>query len=257
MSQYQTLDETLKPVTLLLKGDSGSGKTWKAAHFPKPVFFNFDNNLSGLRKLPDEIRKQVKIIDPRKDEKGAVVPGIKVWENFIKQLAIVGADKEVKTIVLDSLTTMAEVLMDKILGSDSPDKKVEIQHWGDNWRYFKWLGENLLCATDLDKHVIWIAHEQIKEYMDAKGVSVRPPKYFLSLGGKAKSDLDLFFTDVWRTYTKKQSAMPYGNEHWIRSVSDEYHTAKSSLVLPPDFEWDKQRDSILKQLDAGLSPAKL
>lgn len=250
-NMYTTLDETSKPVTLLLKGDSGAGKTYKAAQFPRPVFFNFDNNLSGLRKLPDDIRKGVRIINPRANDKG-VVKSIDVWGNFIKQLEEVGSDSTVGTIVIDSLTTMAECLMDKVLKSDDPSVRVEIQHWGDSWRFFKWLGEELLCAADLDKHVVWIAHEQIKEYIDSKGVMIRPPKYFLSLGGKAKSDLDLFFTDVWRVYTKKISTPPYGVEYWIRSLPDEYHTAKTSLNVPPDFKWDDQKDSIMKQLSAGL-----
>lgn len=251
-----TLDDTIKPVTLLLKGDSGSGKTWKAAHFPNPVFFNFDNNLSGLRNLPAELRKTIRIENPRLDKDGKAVKEIEVWNNFVKQLEVIGADKSVQTIVIDSLTTMAEVLMDKVLKSADPATRVEIQHWGDIWRYFKWLGEELLCAADLDKHVIWIAHETIKEYVDAKGATIRPPKYLLSLGGKAKSDLDLFFTDVWRTYTKTASTAPYGVEHWIRCLPTDYHTAKKSLVLPPDFKWDDQKESILKQLEAGLTKQK-
>lgn len=252
---YSTLDETPKPVTLLLKGDSGSGKTWKAAQFPRPVFFNFDNNLSGLRKLPAELRSSVRIIDPRRNDSGPVKE-VDVWGNFVKQLEIVGSDKDVGTIVIDSLTTMAEVLMDKVLKSGAPETRVEIQHWGDSWRFFKWLGENMLCATDLDKHVIWIAHEQIKEFIDPKGVTIRPPKYFLSLGGKAKSDLDLFFTDVWRAYTKTSGQAPYGVDYWIRSLPTDYHTAKTSLIVPPDFLWDKEKESIMKQLEAGLPSVK-
>jgi len=251
-TEYQSLDSVLKPVTLLLKGDSGTGKTYKAAQFPDPVFFNFDNNLSGLRKLPTEVRSKIRVKDPRLDKNGKQVKDVEIWPNFVSQLEEVGADSSVGTIVLDSLTTMAEVLMDKILKTSDPAARVEIQHWGDLWRYFKWLGEELLCATDLDKHVIWIAHEQMKEFVDAKGVSIRSPKYFLMLGGKAKEGLDLFFTDVWRAYTKKQTTMPYGVEYWIRSLPDEYHTAKTSLTLPPDFKWDDQKASILKQLHEGL-----
>lgn len=248
--QYTALDDIAKPTTLLLKGESGTGKTWKAAHFPRACFFNFDNNLSGLRKLPAELRRNIKIIDPRFKD-GKAVPPLEVWQNFAEQLTIVGADCDVGTIVIDSLTTMAEVLMDKILKSDNPATRVEIQHWGDMWRYFKWLGEELLCATDLDKHVVWIAHEQIKEYIDAKGVTIRPPKYFLALGGKAKSDLDIFFTDVWRAYTKKVATPPYGVEYWIRTLPDDFHTAKTAFKVPPDFQWDKELPSILSQLGSN------
>lgn len=246
--QYETLDETKKPVTLLFKGASGVGKTYKAAQFPRPVFFNFDNNLSGLRKLPVEVRAGVRIINPRADEKGEV-KAVDVWGNFVKQLEVVGADNTVGTIVIDSLTTMAEVLMDKILKSADPATRVEIQHWGDIWRYFKWLGEELLCAPDLDKHVVWLAHEQLKE-----DKLTGKTTYLLSVGGQAKSNLDLFFTDVWRGYTKpnKDGTVDY----WIRSLPTDYHTAKASLVVPPDFKWDDQVASIMKQLEAGLPTKK-
>lgn len=246
---YKTLDATAKPVTLLLKGDSGTGKTYKASQFPRPVFFNFDNNLSGLRKLPTEVRKGIRIVDPRADDKGAV-KSHDVWGNFIKQLEVVGQDPTVGTIVIDSLTTMAESLMDKVLKTGDPSKAVEIQNWGEFARYLKWLGEELLCATDLDKHVVILAHEQVfTEKLTGK------VKYFLSIGGQTKSNFDLYFTDCWRTYTKPNTAG--GVDYWVRTLATEYHTGKASLTLPPDFKWDEQVGSILKQLDEGLPSNKI
>ncbi len=245
LSLYQSVDETAKPVTLLLKGDSGSGKTWKAAQFPRPAFFNFDNNLSGLRKLPPELRKTIKIIDPRAS-KGAQVKDIDVWKNFVEQLEVVGSDKDVGTIIIDSVTTMAEILMDKILKSEDPGKAVEIQHWGEFARYTKWLGEHLLCANDLDKHVVFLAHEQV--IVDKVTGRTR---YLLQIGGQTKSNFDLYFSDVWRAYTKQKSDGTV--EYWIRSLPTEYHTAKSSLTLPPDFKWDSEKDNIMTQLAAGLN----
>jgi hypothetical protein len=242
---YATIDETPKPVTLLLKGDSGTGKTFKAAQFPRPVIWNFDNNLSGLRKLPEEVRKGVRVLDPRRNAKGEQVKDIEVWKNFTEQLEEVGQDPSVGTMVIDSLTTMAEILMDKILKTDDPGKAVEIQNWGEFARYMKWLGEHLLCANDLDKHVVFLAHESIlQEKLTGK------IKYQLAVGGQSKSNFDLYFTDVWRSYTKP--AKDGGVEYWIRTLPTDYHTAKSSLALPPDFKWDEQKDSIMKQLTAGL-----
>lgn len=242
---YTTLDETKKPVTLLLKGDSGSGKTYKAAQFPRPVVFNFDNNLSGLRKLPPDIRKGVRIIDPRANDKGPVGPA-DVWANFVKQLEAVGQDNTVGTIIIDSLTTMSEALMDKVLKTGDPSKAVEIQNWGEFSRFMKWLGEELLCATDLDKHVVFLAHESIMvEKITGK------VRYLLSVGGQTKSNFDLYFTDVWRSYTKLAKDGK-GVEYWIRTLPTDYHTAKSSLVLPPDFNWEEQKANILTQLHDGL-----
>jgi len=141
---------------------------------------------------------------------------------------------------------MAESLMDKVLKTGDPSKAVEIQNWGEFMRYMKWLGEELLCAADLDKHVVFLAHETL---MTEKATGKL--RYLLAIGGQTKSNFDLYFTDVWRSYVK---TLPNGTvEYWLRCLPNDYHTAKASLVLPPDFRWDDQRDTILKQLAEGLS----
>lgn len=238
--QYETITDGKTPVTILLKGPPGSGKTTKAVQFPSPVLFSFDNNLSSLRRLTPEQRSVIKIVQPRMDN-GKVVQPQFIWGNFIKQLALVTADDSVKTIVIDSLTTLSEILMDKILGTGDPARKVEIQHWGEFSRYMKWLGEELLCASDLDKHVIVTAHERIIE--DA---ATKSQRYVLNMGGSMKDSFDLFFTDCWRTWVK-----PVGTDkvvYWVRTLPTNYHNAKSSLDVPADFIWDTQKTKIFAQL---------
>jgi len=225
-----------------LKGPSGAGKTTKAAQFPRPVFFNFDNNLAGLNKLPPDIKKGIKIVQPKMDlVSGAVLPGPKVWDNFIKQLDRVAADKGVGTIVLDSITTMVESLFDKLLGTEDPAKRVEIQQWGDFQRYLKYLGEEVLCASDLDKHVIFIAHEQLE-----RDEATQSFTYTLAIGGKMRTTFDLYFSDVWRCFTKLKGT---DLEYWVRTVAGNNFTAKNSFSgLPNEFKWEDKRDEILKQL---------
>jgi hypothetical protein len=241
---YQTLESASKFRTVLLKGPSGSGKTTKAAQFPAPVFFNFDNNLTGLNKLPENVRKGIRIVQPKISTVGTVhtaIPGPKVWDNFIKQLEFVSADPTVKTIVLDSITTMVESLFDKLLGTEDPAKRIEIQQWGDFQRYLKYLGEEVLCASDLDKHVIFIAHEQLERDEATQSFTLT-----LAIGGKMRTTFDLYFSDVWRTYTKTKGTEI---EYWMRIVAGNNFTAKNSLVgIPNEFKWEDQRDAILKQL---------
>src|SRR5690606_5313388 len=135
--EYATLDTTPRPTTLLLKGPPGSGKTYKAAHFPRPVLFNFDNNLAGLRKVKPEVSKGVRLVHPRLGPNKKALPGPQVWSNFIKALEEVGKDASVGTIVIDCSTTLAEVLRHNILCSDDPVRRSEIQQWGDFTRYLK------------------------------------------------------------------------------------------------------------------------
>lgn len=244
MPTLQSLDETVKPYTILIKGDSGGGKTYKAAQFPKPAIFNFDNNLSGLLKLPAEVRRNIKIVNPFLDSKtGKRLDDQKVWANFVAQLAEVCADPSVQTIIIDSLTTMAAILTDQILQSGDPSKRMEIQHWGDFSRYMKWFGEHLLCAPGLDKHIVVLAHESIKEDKLSGRV-----KYLLNIGGETKSNFDLYFTDCWRVYTKAGKDKTKPVEYWVRSLPTDYHTAKSSMTLPADFEWDTEWPKINQNL---------
>lgn len=239
MSIYSPVQTEKVPITLLLKGDSGTGKTWKAAHFPKPAIFNFDNNLSALRKLPTEVKSKIKIVNPHlKNEKP--VAGVQVFDNFIKQLEQVAEDEDVQTIVIDSITTMAETLMDKVVGSDRPEKKVEIQHYGDYGRYLKWFGDTLMANPNLDKHIVVIAHEQT--ILDTKTQEVVRT---LALVTKIKEQLPLYFSDVWRTYAQ---VLPNRVKWMVRTVPGSNFGCKCSIDLPSDFEWDTELANIQKQI---------
>ena len=227
------------PVTLLLKGIAGTGKTFKAAHFPAPVFFNFDNNLAGLRRLPESIRKGIRVVDPRRDKDGKDLPKQGVWKNFVAQLGEVSQDDSVKTIVIDSLTTLGECLMDMIVGNGNPETKVQIQHWGDFQRYLKWLGEDLLCAKDLDKHIVFIAHEQME-----KDELTQQVVYTLNIGGRLRTSYDLYFSDCWRCFVRSSATTDF----LVRTMPASNYNAKCSLNLPEQFKWEDQVANIQKQL---------
>lgn len=236
--KYDSLDDARMQISLLLKGPPGGGKTYKAAQFPAPVIFNFDNNLAGLRKLPPETRKGIRIVNPRVDEKGNPVKGIAVWDNFIRRLNLVLADPTVKTVVFDSLTTLTNVLMDKILGSDLPSVKVLIQHYGDYARYIKWLGDDVLCASDCDKCFIWLAHEM----EDKQGnLTLNLPT------ASVRDSMDAYFSDCWRAYTKAPMTGPV--EYRVRVLPGTNFTAKCTLEVPTDFLWDKEAKTIMKQIE--------
>lgn len=239
---YEKVTDAAAPVTLLLKGASGTGKTTKAAHFPKPAFFNFDNNLSGLRKLPAAVRDNIKIVNPLKDKSGKDVEPVKAWDNFVNQLEVVVEDKDVRTLIIDSGTTLAERLLDKVVGSADPAAKVQIQHWGDFQKYFKWLGDELLCNPSLDKNIIFIFHEQLKQDALTQNIS-----YVLSISTKLQSSFELYFSDSWRTFVKTPLGKP--TEYWVRCAPAPQFSAKNSLRdLPEEFQWESQAANILKQV---------
>ena len=237
--EYTNLKEHSKWITLLLKGIPGSGKTWLCTHLKNAVIINFDNNLSGaIRKLPDEVTSTLKVVNPRQKE-GKTLPPSKVYDNFINILTEIGADPTIKVIVIDSLTTMAEQLMYKITGSNTPNTKVEIQHYGDFTRYMKYFGDKVLCADDLDKHIIFTAHEQliIDKLTDET-------TYTLNMVTRMKDAFDLYFTDCWRTSVK--SKLTGDPDYIITTMPGSNFRAKCSLDLPKTFKFDDQKEAIVK-----------
>jgi len=239
---YQALNDLPRPRTILLKGEPGTGKTYKAAQFPKPVFFNFDNNLAGLAKLPKALRDNIRVVNPFVDDAGKDVADTVIWTNFVRQLGKVVADDSVRTVIIDSLTTLASRLMDQIIGSSQPTAKVQIQHWGDFARYLKWFGDEFLCDPKLDKNVIMIAHEQIER--DELTQSIR---YTLNIGGSMRTSLDLYFSDVWRCYVNQpQQGEP---EYKVRVLPANQFNAKNTLEnIPKEFIWDAMSAKIFDQI---------
>jgi hypothetical protein len=245
--QYETIDESSGTITLLLKGPPGSGKTHKAARFPKPVIFNFDNNLSGLRSLPAEVKKEIRVVNPRKNAKGEDIPAIAIWDNFVAQLTAVVSDKTVRTVVIDSLSSLANALEDKILQSSSPALTFKLQQWGDFQRYLKWLGEELMNNQSRHFNVVVIAHETVDKDEATQAVT-----YSLNVGGRMKNSFDMFFSDCWRCYTRTVNATPTnpsGVEFRVRTAPTSQFNAKLSLPnVPPDFNWDTDSGKVLSQL---------
>jgi hypothetical protein len=237
--EYQTISNTKFPRTLLLKGAPGSGKTTLAAQLPGVVIFDFDNNLAALQKLPEAAQKKIRRVTP-KTGLSHKTQGNLIWNRFVGQLEEVMDDDSVETVVIDSLTTLADCLMDFIVGSSQPTANVQIQHWGAFGRYLKWLGDSLLCADGLDKNIVVIAHEQL--IMDSLDDSV---KYTLNIGGRMKDSFELYFTDCWRLQTR--GVAKRAPDYLVQVTPGSRYSAKCSIPgLPPEFKFQDQKELILR-----------
>lgn len=239
---YKNYTSQKEYLSLLLKGVPGTGKSTIAAQFPKPCFINFDKNTACFRKLPAEVQKEIRVANPFIDDKGNRVKAEKVWQNTVDIISKVVEDKEIKTVVLDSLTLCVAALEDDIVGTNNPKVQMKIQDWGTYGRYLKWLGENLIQAQDRDKHIIVIAHETAMTDPDTQRVL----SYDLSIGGRMKKDFEMYFSDVWKTYIETGVSKKGG--YYVRTRPTNLSTCKCSFDLPETFMFAEQKENILKQL---------
>lgn len=247
-----TLGDEAHPITLLLKGPSGSGKTTKAALFPRPAIFNFDNNLSSLRKLPTEVRAGIKVYTPSIDNEGKPIKPEKVWDVFVKQLEEAMNDSTIDTIVIDSLSTLGAIVENCILKTGAFNAVMQIQDWGAFTRYIQWLLESCCATPSLKKHVIVTAHE---DHVMQKGSSIGDlptlARIEVLLPTKVKNKIELHFSDVWRTEVK---STPVGVSYLVNTRPSNLATAKCSLPIvgkeiKDQFDWDKDGPTVIKYIN--------
>lgn len=246
--EYENLSEGISPIKLLLTGASGAGKTYKVASaFPSPVFFNFDNNLSCLRLLPEVVRKDIRSVNPHVKD-GKLLPNTQVYDNFMKQLCEVGEDPTCKTIVIDSLTTFSDYVMAKTLGVDRPTGKSPSQP--DYYNFASWFtnfAQIVLCAEALDKHIVLIAHETL----ETDEITKKTKLSLLVTTSKIREGFGVYFTDIWRCYSQVPTTGKV--RRMVRTAPIEEASYKCSLDLPESFDFDATLPFLRKQLFSRLA----
>jgi GTPase SAR1 family protein len=121
-------------------GDAGSGKTTLAAQFPKPYFFDFDKGMmaaAGKSVEYDTFRDASKNGKAWPDD--GIYPYAGAYDKFLARLAEIGKQIDdgtcpYQTLVFDSVTMLASILMNKIMKenpAEKPPKDIpQIQHYG-------------------------------------------------------------------------------------------------------------------------------
>lgn len=239
------LTESSPYVKLLLKGFPSAGKTYKAAWFPQPVFLDFDGNIRGLNRIPDGIKKNISILNPYVDDSGKEVTGMAWTKHFMSLVDQLAACDDIKTIILDSNTKMQEHLKVQLVGRSDPaaiDEKIKkdgFSFWGGFKNHMAFLLDYLL-SHKVKKHVVVIQHVANKR--DELTGSIRKE---LVLEGGVADVVEQKFTDNWLAYTKMVGA---DTKYHVRTTGTENFNAKCTFNLPQDFEFDKESDNIIKQL---------
>lgn len=185
---------------ILVIGDGGTGKTVFAGTFPKPYFFDFDRGMASLRGKDVEFDT---FKDAPKDSKAiskanGIYPWGTAWTEFIRQLNVLGEmmDKGLcphETIVLDSLTTMANIALHWVLkqtnhnGSDPVDPG-------------RWYQQMSALEQVMDQLTSWPIIKVVTAHIQRDTNSITQNVEQLALvTGKLAGKLPIYFDEVYFT----------------------------------------------------------
>jgi len=196
--------KTKKIYSVLLLGAPKVGKTTLATQFPRPYIVDLDGNMDGAVDyvVKTGLKTGVQWDTVNVDEQGKPVERPARWDRFMKLLYDAVKSPDFDTIIVDSTTSLNEVIMDRVrtiqgrtiapsmLGSASKvkDGALEIQDWGS----FAGLWYNLI--TDLKtygKHLIFNSHTVVEK--DILGVV----REIVNIPGKTAGYIPGLFSDVW------------------------------------------------------------
>lgn len=225
---------------LLLLGDSGAGKTTFAASGPGRVqIADFDGKVSSaaqyLRENNPSQLDQVNYTDYASI--GKFGDKELAAHKFNQDMGQLAKDLgEVRTFVLDSLTTFSDASMEYLLKSNPGVKRfvtqgAQIPVLQDYQMARIWFKQMLTALLSLKCHVIVTAHIQVDKD-ELTGQIIRSPM----MAGKLSRELPIYFEEVWRAYRDERG------EYWAQTQSDRSFVCRSQipgLPNPVKLDWNE------------------
>jgi hypothetical protein len=206
------------PKSLLFIGPPGSGKTTFALQIPNCGVIDCDDNLGGPMRW---LRLQGLSVDfkydtPLRDANDKPIPREQQFTQLCKILDEMEADPTITTVVIDSLSSLVEILFIHVLQQlkrpispdiRTADKKFEYE----DWAAFGNILRKLIFKIKASKRLIITAHIKVDQDEMTK-ILYR----FINCPGAIKDYLSGWFEEAWEFYIHTQGVPP--NEKAIRKI---------------------------------------
>lgn len=189
-------------------GSPGSGKTKFGSTFPNPHYIDTDKGMLTLRDM------NIPYYSFDGDNAMQAYNNIKVAiDKMIK-------DKSCKTIVIDSLTTLSDVILESVLMQDgNAGKSPEFKHWNSQMNALK---EILRLCLGSGKHFLATAHEKIDKDENTGRVWILP-----ALTGQLSHKIGLYFDEVYHSECIEKINKP--TDYKLLARASSLYVAKSRL----------------------------
>lgn len=232
---------------LMLIGPPKAGKTVFATTFPDPYILDCDNNLAGALRYHGDVFNFF-YDNPNLDE----AKKEKRWSFSIRALQEACSAPDVKTVIIDGLSLLADYLQEEILSHTtanalivSGEKCMGLQQWAP----FKIkLSQLITACKSSGKLFIMTCHEQAMTN-DANAVIAYRPLVSSAL----RDNICGYFTDVWRCEAMDKPGK--GPQYSVRFKPRSLMQIGNSLQIP-EVEMNTTnltRDQIWSKLSKYIS----
>lgn len=243
------------PQSFLFIGSPGSGKTTFALQLPKVGIIDCDDNLGGSVRYLRSINKlkPFSYDTPLRDANDKPVPREQQFAQVCKILDEMVASPEVETIIIDSLSSLIEMLFAHVLSQMkrpiSPDlriadKKFEYEDWA---AFGNLLRKFIFSLKACGKRFGLTAHTNVDQDELTK-ILYR----FINCPGAVRNHLSGWFEEAWEFYIFTQGVPP--NEKAIRKIRTVPDARSVNLGLKTSAglasTLDADADTILNKLSA-------